>query len=34
MFMIDKGKQILEFKDDNWLWDLAFLTYVTTYLNV
>ncbi|XP_060846546.1 general transcription factor II-I repeat domain-containing protein 2A-like [Rhopalosiphum padi] len=34
MFMIDKGKQILELKDDNWLWDLAFLTDVTTHLNI
>ncbi|KAL4153128.1 hypothetical protein QTP88_000961 [Uroleucon formosanum] len=34
MFMIDKGKPILELKDDNWLWDLAFLTDVTTHLNI
>lgn len=31
IFMIDKGKEIDELKDNNWLWDLAFLADVTTH---
>lgn len=34
IFMIEKGKTVSELKNNNWLWDLAFLTDVTTHLNI
>lgn len=34
IFIINKGKEIAELTDNNWLWDLAFLADVTTHLNI